>query len=149
MGASFGIDALNDTVDRSGSPEIFNTDQGSEFTSEAFTDMLKRHDIRISMDGKGRWVDNVFFERLWRSVKYKEVYLKAYESIRHAQQSLGVYPDFYNAERRHQSLGRRTHHNLYYDAARLAAHPEECLSQCPIIRVHLFPLCVGKLQIWI
>ena len=79
MDADFCIEALNEAVDRYGAPEIFNTDQGSQFTSNAFTDVLKQHDIRISMDGKGRWIDNVFIERLWRSVKYEEVYLHAYE----------------------------------------------------------------------
>jgi putative transposase len=80
-----------------GAPEIFNTDQGSQFTSEDFTGVLKQHDIRISMDGKGRWVDNVFVERLWRSVKYDEVYLSAYYSIGDARASLGRYFAFYNA----------------------------------------------------
>jgi putative transposase len=121
MDASFCVDALNEAIDRHGAPEIFNTDQGGQFTSDAFTDVLKKHEIQISMDGKGRWIDNVFVERLWRSIKYEEVYLKAYEDIRHARQSLAVYFDFYNSERRHQSLGRRTPDSLYYDAAELAA----------------------------
>jgi putative transposase len=118
---SFCTEALEEAIERYGAPEIFNTDQGSQFTSDAFTDVLKQHEIQISMDGKGRWVDNVFVERLWRSVKYEEVYLKAYESITHARKSLGAYFNFYNAERRHQSLDRRTPDSLYYDAARLAA----------------------------
>ena len=121
LDTSFCIDALVEAIERYGPPEIFNTDQGSQFTSDAFTGVLKQHDIRISMDGKGRWVDNVFVERLWRSVKYEEVYLKAYENITHARKSLGVYFNFYNTERRHQSLDRRTPDSLYYDAARLAA----------------------------
>lgn len=118
----FCIDALNEAIDNHGAPEIFNTDQGSQFTSEEFTGVLKQHDIRISMDGKGRWVDNVFVERLWRSVKYEEVYLKAYDSIGAARASLGKYFTFYNRERRHQSLDRQTPDDVYYqDAARLAA----------------------------
>ena len=122
MDVSFCIDALEEAIERHGAPEIFNTDQGSQFTSEAFTGVLKAHDIRISMDGKGRWVDNVFVERLWRSVKYEEVYLKAYDSIGEARASLGDYFTFYNAERRHQSLERRTPDSVYYEeAARLAA----------------------------
>ena len=122
MDVSFCIDALEEAIERHGAPEIFNTDQGSQFTSEAFTGVLKAHDIRISMDGKGRWVDNVFVERLWRSVKYEEVYLKAYDSIGEARASLGDYFTFYNAERRHQSLERRTPDSVYYEeASRLAA----------------------------
>ncbi len=122
MDVSFCIDALEEAIERHGAPEIFNTDQGSQFTSEAFTGVLKAHDIRISMDGKRRWVDNVFVERLWRSVKYEEVYLKAYDSIGEARASLGDYFTFYNAERRHQSLERRTPDSVYYEeAANLAA----------------------------
>lgn len=122
LDASFCVDALNEAIERHGAPEIFNTDQGSQFTSEDFTNVLKHHDIRISMDGKGRWVDNVFIERLWRSVKYEEVYIKAYDSIVTARKSLGAYFAFYNAERRHQSLDRRTPDSVYYqDAAKLAA----------------------------
>ena len=107
--------------ERHGPPEIFNTDQGSQFKSDAFTGVLKHYQIQISMDGKGRWLANVFVERLWRSVKYEEVYLKAYDSITHARKSLGVYFNFYNTERRHQSLCRRTPDSLYCDAIRLAA----------------------------
>jgi putative transposase len=119
--ASFCVDALNEAIERHGPPVIFNTDQGGQFTSDAFIGVLKKHHIQISMDGKGRWIDNVFVERLWRSVKYEEVYLKAYESITHARKSLGVYFNFYNTERRHQSLDRRTPDSLYYDDAKLAA----------------------------
>jgi putative transposase len=122
LDASFCVAALEEAIEAHGTPEIFNTDQGSQFTSENFTGVLKRHDIRISMDGKGRWVDNVFVERLWRSVKYEEVYLKAYDSIAAARASLGRYFAFYNTERRHQSLDRRTPDSVYYQsAARLAA----------------------------
>jgi len=122
MDTRFCIDALNEAIDQHGTPEIFNTDQGSQFTSEDFTGVLKQHDIRISMDGKGRWVDNVFVERLWRSVKYEEVYLRAYDSIGDARDSLGRYFAFYNAKRRHQSLDRPTPDSVYYQgAARMAA----------------------------
>lgn len=122
MDTHFCIDALEEAIEHHGVPEIFNTDQGSQFTSEEFTGVLKRHGIRISMDGKGRWVDNVFVERLWRSVKYEEVYLKAYDSIVHARDSLASYFAFYNSERRHQSLDRRTPDSVYYQqAAKLAA----------------------------
>lgn len=122
LDASFCVDALNEAIETYGTPEIFNTDQGSQFTSDDFTDVLKKHDIQISMDGKGRWVDNVFVERLWRSVKYEEVYLRAYESIGQARASLGKYFAFYNAKRRHQSLDRRTPDSVYYqDASRIAA----------------------------
>ena len=95
-------------------PEIFNTDQGSQFTSTAFTGMLCEYGVKISMDGKRRWVDNVFIERLWRSVKYEEVYLKAYESMIEARQGLKNYFEFYNGHRRHQSLSRRTPNEVYW-----------------------------------
>ena len=122
LDTSFCIDALNEAIATHGAPAIFNTDQGCQFTSEEFTGVLKQHDIRISMDGKGRWVDNVFVERLWRSVKYEEVYLRAYDSIGDARESLGRYFAFYNAKRRHQSLDRQTPDRVYYqDAARVAA----------------------------
>jgi len=122
LDTGFCIEALNEAMELYGAPEIFNTDQGSQFTSEELTGVLKQHQIRISMDSKGRWVDNVFVERLWRSVKYEEVYLRAYESIGHARASLSKYFAFYNAKRRHQSLDRRTPDSVYYqDAARLAA----------------------------
>ncbi len=104
MGSDFCVDALEEAIRRYGAPEIFNTDQGAQFTSDAFTGVLKEHGIRISMDGKGRWVDNVFVERLWRSVKYEEVYLHAYESIIEARNRINWYLGFYNAERKHQTL---------------------------------------------
>jgi putative transposase len=113
MEPDFCVEALEEALARHGTPEIFNTDQGAQFTSEAFTDVLKAHGIDISMDGKGRWRDNVFVERLWRSVKYEEVYLKAYESIPEARTSLAKYFHFYNHERRHQALDRRTPWEAY------------------------------------
>ncbi len=104
MDTDFCIEALKEAIDRYGVPKIFNTDQGSQFTSKAFTGVLKQYDIRISMDGKGRWIDNVFIERLWRSVKYEEVYLHAYESLTQARNGLEKYFNFYNTKRKHQTL---------------------------------------------
>jgi len=122
LDSQFCVDALEDAIAKYGVPEIFNTDQGSQFTSEEFTGVLKREEIQISMDGKGRWLDNVFVERLWRSVKYEEVYLKAYDNVGHARQSLDTYFRFYNEKRRHQSLDRQTPDSVYYQtAARRAA----------------------------
>ena len=111
----FCIAALEEALSK-GTPEIFNTDQGSQFTGEAFTRLLKEHDIRISMDGKGSYNDNLFIERLWRTVKYEEVYLKAYENGREARISLGAYFRFYNTSRPHQSLGYRTPVEVYTGA---------------------------------
>jgi putative transposase len=113
MDADFCVDALEEAISRYGAPDIFNTDQGAQFTSEAFTGVLKGAGIRISMDGKGRWVDNVFVERLWRSLKYEEVYLKAYDSVAEARLGIGNYFSFYNRERRHQSLDRQTPDQVY------------------------------------
>ena len=109
----FCVEAVEDALAHFGSPEIFNTDQGAQFTGSAFIDVLKGAGVAISMDGKGRWVDNVFVERLWRSVKYEEVYLHAYEGVAAARAGLGRYFRFYNAERRHQGLGRRTPDEVY------------------------------------
>ena len=113
MEADFCVAALEEAITRYGVPEIFNTDQGAQFTSEAFLGVLERNQIRISMDGKGRWRDNVFVERLWRSVKYEEVYLKAYETVHEARTSLANYFDFYNHERGHQSLNRQAPWQVY------------------------------------
>jgi len=117
LDADFCVAALQQALTIYGRPGIFNTDQGCQFTSEAFTSVLQAHDIRISMDGKGRWVDNVFVERLWRSLKYEEVYLKAYESIAQARASIGRYLAFFNTERRHQSLDRKTPDTVYFGLA--------------------------------
>jgi len=114
LDASFCAEALQEAIRGYGTPEIFNTDQGSQFTSDAFIGILEGHDIDISMDGKGRWLDNVFIERLWRSVKYEDVYLKAYSSIAEARQGLREYFEFYNLRRRHQSLDRRTPDGVYW-----------------------------------
>ena len=120
METDFCIEAVEDALHRYGKPEIFNTDQGSQFTSLAFTDLLKRNDIAISMDGRGCWRDNVFVERLWKSVKYEEVYLHAYDSVSHAKTALGCYLDFYNARRPHSSLDRKTPDQVYFAALSLA-----------------------------
>ncbi len=109
------IEALEEALANHGTPDIFNSDQGCQFTSEDFTDVLKEHKIDISMDGKGRWMDNVFIERLWRSLKYEEVYLKAYDTVAQAKQSIGQWMSFYNQDRRHASLGRMTPDQVYYD----------------------------------
>ena len=107
LDAAFCVEALQEAL-KKGRPEIFNTDQGAQFTGEAFTGILEQHGVRISMDGKGSYNDNLFIERLWRSVKYEEVYLKAYQDGRDARVGLGNYFHFYNAERPHQTLGYRT-----------------------------------------
>lgn len=115
--ADFCVEALQEALRRFGPPEIFNTDQGSQFTSEDWITELKQRDIRISMDGKGRWIDNVFIERLWRSVKYEDTYLRAYENGRDAQASLTRYFDFYNRRRLHQSLEYCTPDEVYFGTA--------------------------------
>jgi len=107
LDAGFCVEALEEALGK-GRPDIFNTDQGAQFTSEAFTGLLEQHGIKISTDGKGSYNDNLFVERLWRSVKYEEVYLKAYQDGRDAKISLGNYFRFYNTERPHQALGYRT-----------------------------------------
>ena len=115
MEADFCIEALEEAMTKYGKPEIFNTDQGSQFTSEAFTRVLIDNGIAISMDGKGAWRDNVFVERLWKSVKYEEVYLRAYDSVADARASLQKYLAFYNQRRPHSSLDRRTPDEAYFD----------------------------------
>ena len=118
LDASFCIEALEEALDRYEAPEIFNSDQGSQFTSEGFTSLLTSRGVAISMDGRGRWMDNVFIERLWRSVKYEEVYLKGYESIPEARRELAAYFDFYNTRRRHQGLKDRTPDEVYWSTLR-------------------------------
>jgi putative transposase len=120
MEAGFCVEALEEALAKHGKPEIFNSDQGSQFTSEAFTGALSKHDIKISMDGKGAWRDNVFVERLWKSVKYEEVYLRAYDSVGEARASLGRYLDFYNSQRPHSSLGRQTPDEAYFNPTAIA-----------------------------
>jgi putative transposase len=114
MEAAFCVEALEEALTRHGRPETFNTDQGSQFTGEAFTGVLTRNEIAISMDGKGAWRDNVFVERLWRSVKYEEVYLKAYDTVAEARASIGRYLSFYNTRRPHSSLDRQTPDQAYF-----------------------------------
>jgi putative transposase len=111
--ADFCVEALEEALRRFGTPEIFNTDQGSPFTSTDFTDVLKAHSIKISMDGKGRCMDNIFVERLWRSLKYEEVYLHAYSSVPEAKAGIGAWLDFYNEERLHQTHRYRTPRQVY------------------------------------
>jgi len=115
MELAFCLEAVEEALAKYGRPEIFNTDQGSQFTSAAFTGLLLDNFIAISMDGKGSWRDNVFVERLWRSVKYEEVYLKAYDSVSQARTSIGRYLDFYNRKRPHSSLDARTPDRAYFN----------------------------------
>lgn len=124
MDASFCVEALEEALRRYGQPDIVNTDQGSQFTSAEFIEVLAGRNIRISMDGKGSWRDNVFVERLWRTVKYEEVYLKAYDSVRDARESIGRYLDFYNTRRPHSSLDSQTPEEVYFKS--LPAFPEAC-----------------------
>jgi putative transposase len=109
----FCTDALIEALAHYPKPEIFNTDQGSQFTSHAFTSILKQHNIQISMDGKGRWIDNVFIERFWRSLKYEEVYLRAYQSIPEAKSYVSSYIHDYNQQRKHSSLDNQTPDSVY------------------------------------
>lgn len=115
MNADFCVEALEEALETYEQPAIFNTDQGSQFTSEEFTNVLKERQIKISMDGKGRWIDNVFIERLWRTLKYEEVYLHAYDTIRLAKQRMATWFNEYNQKRRHSSLDRKTPDQVYYD----------------------------------
>ena len=121
MDSSFCISALERAIRLHGTPQIFNTDQGSQFTSESFTAVLKDNKIKISMDGKGRWMDNVFIERLWRSVKYENVYLNEYASVSDLRQGLKRYFQYYNYERTHQSLNSLTPAEAYNDDMQKAA----------------------------
>jgi putative transposase len=116
MDVGFCIEAVEEAMSRHGAPEILNSDQGSQFTSQAFTGLLRDNGISISMDGKGSWRDNVFVERLWRSIKYEEVYLRAYETVADARASIGRYMAFYNARRPHSSLDRMTPDEAYFNA---------------------------------
>jgi putative transposase len=114
MDVSFCLEALDEALAKHGRPEIFNTDQGSQFTSEAFTGRLRENNIAISMDGKGSWRDNVFIERIWRSIKYEEVYLHAYQSAQEARTSLRRYIEFYNRIRPHSRLKGNTPDQAYF-----------------------------------
>ncbi len=114
MDVHFCVEALEEAIVLYGAPEIMNTDQGSQFTSQTFTGLLKEHGIRISMDGKGAWRDNVCIERLWRSVKYEEVYLHAYATVSDSRTGLGRYCDLYNRSRPHSSWKRKTPDQVYF-----------------------------------
>jgi putative transposase len=113
LDTSFCLDALEEALERFPAPDIFNTDQGAQFTSDAFTGRLLAAGIRISMDGRGRCIDNIFVERLWRSLKYEEVYLHAYEDMREASTGIGSYMTFFNIKRKHQALGYQTPEAFY------------------------------------
>ena len=115
LDSAFCVDALEEAIAKYGCPEIFNTDQGSQFTAEAFTGKLRVNNIAISMDGKGRWMDNVFIERLWKSVKYEDIYLKAYASMAEVKQGLAKYFKFYNEKRWHNHFDRKTPDMVYFD----------------------------------
>jgi putative transposase len=113
MDVSFCLEAVEEALSMNEKPEIFNTDQGSQFTGEAFTGQLKKSNIALSMDGKGCWRDNVFVERIWRTIKYEEVYLRAYDSVHDARTSLGKYIEFYNHTRPHSSLKGKTPNQVH------------------------------------
>jgi putative transposase len=113
--ADFCIEAVEEALARHGTPEIFNTDQGSQFTSTEFIKVLAAREIKISMDGKGAWRDNVFVERLWRTIKYEEVYLRAYASVSEARAGIGRYLSFYNTRRPHSSLDGKTPDQAYFN----------------------------------
>ena len=116
MTTDFCMEAVEEAVQRHGPPGIFNTDQGSQFTSTEFVRLIQGHGIQVSMDGQGRWVDNVLVERLWKSVKYEEVYLHAYDSVAHARQGLHRYFQFYNQRRPHSSLDGKTPDSVYFNS---------------------------------
>jgi putative transposase len=115
----FCVEALQEALEKYGKPEIFNTDQGSQFTCGEWIDRLKGAGVQISMDGKGRWIDNVFIERLWRSVKYENIYLRAYENGTQLRRGLTEYFDFYNTRRTHQALDYQTPDDVYYGGSEL------------------------------
>ncbi len=121
LAADAAVDALKEAIARYGVPEIMNTDQGSQFTAKEFIDVLREHDIAISMDGKGCWRDNVFVERLWKTIKYEHVYLHAYETVSEARTKIAAYLAFYNARRPHSRLDRRTPDDAYFDTPSLKA----------------------------
>jgi putative transposase len=136
MDVSFCVDALEDALSRFGKPQIFNTDQGSQFTSMAFTGVLERAGVLISMDGRGRWMDNVFIERVWRSLKHEDVYLKGYADGRELHEGLSDWIAFYNEERPHQAHGYRTPMAVWRAGAATAAvdmvdNAKEALPTCP------------------
>ena len=121
LAVDFCVEAVEEAIARYGKPEIFNTDQGSQFTGSEFVGLLQRNHIRISMDGRGAWRDNVFVERLWKSIKYEEVYLHAYDSVSEAKAGIARYVTFYNTRRPHTSLDRQTPDTVYFNTSSLAA----------------------------
>ncbi len=135
MDASFCVAALEEALAKRGKPEIFNTDQGSQFTGSAFTDVLIEAGVRIAMDGRGRWMDNVFIERVWRSLKYEDVYLKGYADGREAKAGIGAYFAFYNERRLHQALGYRAPMAVWREGAASGAYGHvdnaSALTTCP------------------
>jgi putative transposase len=132
MEADFCVDALQDALARYGKPEIFNTDQGVQFTSAGFLAALESRGIRISMDGKGRFLDNIFIERLWRSLKYEEVFIKAYGSVSEARRGIGGWLSFYNEERPHQALGYRTPRGVFEGEACEAVDSASAMAGCGV-----------------
>jgi len=116
LDSSFCVDALEEAIAHCGFPEIFNTDQGTQFTAEVFTDTLQTNNIAIRMDGQGRWMDNVFIKRLWKSVKDEDVYLKAYNSITETKRGLFLYFKFYNEKKWHQNFDKKTPRMVYFDS---------------------------------
>src|ERR1700712_5586439 len=137
MAADFCVEALQEAIARHGQPEIFNTDQGVQFTSAGFLEELESHGIRVSMDGKGRFLDNIFIERLWRSLKYEDVFIKAYGSVAEARRGIGGWLGFYNEERLHQALGYRTPRAVFDGEAPGACGQPlrfEWLRRCPQAR---------------
>jgi len=129
MDNSFCLEALKEAIARDGRPEIFNTDPGRQLTSDALTGKLKEDNIRIRMDGKGSWRDNVLVERLWRSVKYEEVYLKADETVTEARRLIGIYLNFYHRERPHSSLDGMSPDQFYYDTCGHYPWPPETMQE--------------------
>jgi putative transposase len=119
--STFCVEALQEALERFPKPDIFNTDQGSQFTAEVFTKVLRDASVTISMDGKGRCIDNVFVERVWRSLKYEEVFLHAYDNLDEARAGIGRYFEFYNFKRQHQALGYQTPDAFYRGASHRAA----------------------------
>ena len=133
--ARFCVEALQEALALHGTPEVFNSDQGSQFTSREFTSVLEAKGVTISMDGRGRWIDNVFIERFWRSIKYEEVYLHAYDDLKQALIGIGRYMLYYNGDRKHASLGRKTPDSVYAGTAtgfvRPARHPRSAAALTP------------------
>ena len=127
LDSRFCVEALKEALRKYGKPAIFNTDQGAQFSARTFTSVLEQHDVRISMDGKGRWIDNVFIERFWRSLKYEEVYLYAYDDLRQAKQRIKRYIRYYNLERRHTSLDKGTPHEVYTSSAKFKPKPNQSI----------------------